>query len=81
MPNITVSIDESLKERMDDHPEINWSEVARQAFREKIQNLEVMEELVEDSELTDEDVEELAGRIDQAATAQAMDDLDDQADT
>ena len=81
MPNITVSIDESLKERMDDHPEINWSEVARQAFREKIRNPEVMEEIVEDSELTDEDVEELAGRIDQAATAQAMDDLDDQADT
>lgn len=81
MPNVTVSIDESLKERMDDHPEINWSEVARQAFREKIRNLEVMEEIVEDSELTDEDVEELAGRIDRAATAQAMDDLDDQADT
>jgi len=33
IPNVTVSIDDSLKEQMNDHPEINWSEVARQAIR------------------------------------------------
>jgi cytochrome c553 len=65
---------------MDDHPEINWSEVARQAIREKIRDLRVMEELVEGSELTEEDVDELAARIDQGATEEAMADLDDQAD-
>lgn len=80
MPNVTVSVDDSLKERMDDHPEINWSEVARQAIREKIRDLEVMEALVEGSELTEEDVEALAARIDRAATERAMDDLDDQPD-
>ncbi|RLM89526.1 hypothetical protein [Haloarcula sp. Atlit-7R] len=80
MPNVTVSVDDSLKEQMDNHPEINWSEVARQAIREKIRDLEVMEQLVEGSELTEEDVEELAAQIDRAATEQAMDDLDDQAD-
>lgn len=80
MPNVTVSVDDSLKEQMDDHPEINWSEVARQAIREKIRDLEVMEELVEGSELTEEDVDELAAQIDRAATEEAMDDLDDQAD-
>jgi cytochrome c553 len=81
MPNVTVSVDDSLKEQMDDHPEINWSEVARQAIREKIRDLEVMEELVEGSELTEEDVDELAAQIDRRATEQALDDLDDQADT
>jgi len=80
MPNVTVSVDDSLKAQMDNHPEINWSEVARQAIREKIHDLEVMEQLVEGSELTQEDVEELAAQIDRSATKQAMDDLDDQAD-
>lgn len=80
MPNVTVSVDDSLKEQMDDHPEINWSEVARQAIREKIHDLEVMEELVEGSNLAQEDVDELAAQIDRAATQEAMDDLDDQAD-
>ncbi|ERG93860.1 hypothetical protein [Haloquadratum walsbyi] len=80
MPNVTVSVDDTLKEQMDDHPEINWSEVARQAIREKIHDLEVMEQLVEGSELTQEDVDELAAQIDRAATEEAMADLDDQAD-
>jgi len=39
-----------------------------------------MEELVEGSELTEEDVEELAARIDRAATEEAIEDLDEQAD-
>jgi len=65
---------------MNDHPEINWSEVARQAIRAKIRDLEVMEELVTGSELTEADVDELAAQIDRDATKQAMDDLDDQAD-
>ena len=81
MPNVTVSVDDSLKEQMDDHPEINWSEVARQAIREKIHDLEVMEQLVEGSDLTEEDVDELAAQIDRAATERAMDDLDEESET
>lgn len=64
MPTITVSVDDALKDRMDDHPEINWSEVTRQAIRGKIEQLEVLDELTADSELTGEDVEELAAKID-----------------
>ena len=54
---------------MDEHPEINWSEVARQAIREKLRDLRLMEELVEGSELTEEDVDELAARIDREASS------------
>jgi len=79
MPNVTISVDDSLKDQMDNHPEINWSEVARQAIREKIHDLEVMEQLVEGSDLTEEDVKELAAKIDRGATEEAMTDLDDQA--
>ena len=49
---------------MDDHPEINWSEVARNAFEEKIDDLEMMERLSSDSEFTEEDIDELAELID-----------------
>ena len=67
MPTITVNVDDDLKERMEAHPEINWSEVTRQAIREKIDALELMDELTADNELTDEDVEELAAKINESA--------------
>ena len=64
MPTVTVNVDKDLKAQMDIHPEINWSEVARNAFEEKIDDLEMMERLSSDSELTEEDVDELAELID-----------------
>lgn len=57
---------------MSDHQEINWSQVAREAFEQKIVDLEaieklkdfeVMDEIAESSELTEEDVEEIADKI------------------
>lgn len=67
MPTITVNVDETLKKRMEDHPEINWSEVTRQAIEAKIEKLDVLDELSADSELTAEDVEELAKSINENA--------------
>jgi ribosomal protein L15 len=67
MPTITVSVDDALKERMESHPEINWSEVTRQAIRSKIEKLELMDELTADSELTAADVDEIAAMIDESA--------------
>lgn len=63
MPTITVNVDDDLKDRMEKHPEINWSEVTRQAIQEKIETLEVMDELTSDSELTEDDVAEIADKI------------------
>ncbi len=67
MPSITVNVDDDLKERMEEHPEINWSEVTRQAIQEKITKLELMDELTADSDLTEQDVDELADRINESA--------------
>ena len=67
MPTITVNVDDDLKERTEKHPEINWSEVTRQAIRNKIEKLELMDELTVDSELTDEDVDEIAAKINESA--------------
>jgi len=66
MPTITVNVDGDLKERMEQHPEINWSEVTRQAIQEKIEALEVMDELTSESELTERDVQEIADKINES---------------
>jgi hypothetical protein len=66
VPTITVNVDDDLKKRMQKHPEINWSEVTRQAIQEKIETLEVMEELTSESELTESDVQEIADKINES---------------
>ena len=63
MSNVTVSIGDELKQKMNDHPEINWSEVARQAIEEKIEDLEVMDQIASKSGLTEEDVEEISQKM------------------
>ena len=45
---------------IDRHPEINWSEVARQAWKEKAQQLELLNKLTIGSKASDKDVDELA---------------------
>jgi glycerol dehydrogenase-like iron-containing ADH family enzyme len=72
MSNITVSVDDSLKQKMDKHPETNWSEIARQAFQEKLEDLELMKKISSNSELTEEDVEELSQKIDQNVADQLI---------
>jgi len=76
MPTITVNVDDDLKERMEDHPEINWSEVTRQAIREKVEVLDVMDELTSDSGLTEGDVREIADRIDASGRERVEDELE-----
>ena len=66
MPTITVNVDDDLKKRMEKHPEINWSEVTRQAIEEKIETLEVMDELTSESELTESDVQDIAKKINES---------------
>jgi len=67
MPTITVNVDDDLKKRMDKYPEINWSEVTRQAIRDKIETLDVMDELMSKSDLTESDVSEIADKINESA--------------
>ncbi|MBI5332430.1 MAG: hypothetical protein HZB65_02570 [Candidatus Aenigmarchaeota archaeon] len=44
---------------MDSFPEMNWSEVARQAFRQKIEDMEFLRKFKEKSRLTEIDALEL----------------------
>ena len=63
MPNMTLAIPEDLKEKMDQHREINWSEVARQAIREKMILLEHMDQMLSKSQLRAADIEQAAYKI------------------
>ena len=63
MVNVTLSIPEDLKKTMDKHPEMNWSEVARQAFKERLSQLELLDALASKSKLTEKDALELGRKI------------------
>ncbi|WP_297184431.1 hypothetical protein [Thermococcus sp.] len=63
MPNMTISVPDDLYEIMKKHREIKWSEIARRAMWEYAKKLELLDSLLENSELTDEDVSELAKKI------------------
>ncbi len=66
MPNMTLSVPKELKDMMDKHPEINWSEVARQSFREKLTDLEFLEEFKSKSKLTEEEALELGKKVNES---------------
>lgn len=63
MVNVTINVDTALKKMLGRHPEINWSEVARQAWRQKAQTLEMLDELTARSTATEQDVAELAAKL------------------
>ncbi len=60
---MTLAIPEDLKEKMELHREINWSEVARQAIREKMILLEQMDQMLSKSQLRVADIEQHAYKI------------------
>ena len=63
MPNLTLSIPEELKKHMEEFKEINWSEVARQAIRQKALILEKMNKLFSKSALDEQDIEKYGRMI------------------
>jgi len=66
MTNLTLSIPDDLYEEMKKHPEIRWSEVARQAVRRKLEDLRRLDEILAPSRLTEDDVAELGRQVKKA---------------
>jgi len=62
MPKITLALDEETAKWVKAHPEVGWSEVARQAIRRKIRELHALDAAFADSQLTEADVERLTRR-------------------
>ena len=63
MVNVTLTVPADLKKKMDEFPEINWSEVARQAINRRIQELLLLRSITAKSKLTEEDVREIGHKI------------------
>ncbi len=63
MVNVTIAVPDELKRLLDKHKEMNWSEVARQAWWQKVRELELFNKLAKSSDASDKDVLELAKTI------------------
>jgi len=61
--NITLSVPQDMKTKMDHFSEMNWSEVARKAIAEKLRLMGMLERITAESALTDKDVEEIGSKI------------------
>ncbi len=63
MVSVTLAVPENLKKEMDKHPEMNWSEIARQAIQNKLLLLQKMDALLTKSKLTEQDAIEMGRRV------------------
>jgi len=68
MTTMTLAVPQELKQRMDSFPEMNWSEVARQAFMQKIDDMEFLKKFKSKSKLTDEDALRLGDEVSKAVS-------------
>ena len=63
MTTMTLAVPSELKDKMEKFPEMNWSEVARQAFMQRIKDLEFLRKFKSDSTLTEEDALKLGREL------------------
>ncbi|CAD6491230.1 MAG: hypothetical protein CHKLHMKO_00090 [Candidatus Argoarchaeum ethanivorans] len=63
MVTLTLAVPKELKVKMETFAEINWSEVAGQAFRQKIEDMEFLKKFKSESTLTEEEALELGAQL------------------
>ena len=63
MVSLTLAIPEDLRAKMNQFPDINWSEVVRQAIIQKIRILEQMQRVFSSSTLTEADTIKIGRQI------------------
>jgi len=68
MVSITLSVPLELKKEMEVFPEMNWSEVARQAISRKLLMLRKFREFSKESKLTEEDALRLGQEVSAAVS-------------
>ena len=60
---VTIPVPESLKKDMEGFKEVNWAEVGRQAFRERVEDLKLLKEMKDKRGLTEKDALEIGKAI------------------
>ena len=68
MTTMTLAVDDDLKAKMNNFPEINWSEVARQSFAQKVKDMELIELFKSESTLTEADALRMGREVSRAAS-------------
>lgn len=68
MPTMTLAVPDELKKKMEKFPEMNWSEVARNAFKQKVEDMEFIKRFKENSTLTEEDALRLGKEVSRAVS-------------
>lgn len=63
MVTMTLAVPNELKNKMEGFPEINWSEVARQAFTQKLSDMEFLMKFKSNSKLTEKDALRLGREV------------------
>ena len=63
MTTLTLAVPDEIKKKMDSFPEMNWSEVARQAFLQKIEDMEFLRKFKEKSRLSEADALRLGKEV------------------
>ena len=68
MTTLTLAVPDEMKKKMDSFPEMNWSEVARQAFMQKIEDMEFLRKFKEKSKLSESDAMRLGKEVSKAVS-------------
>ncbi len=63
MATMTLAVPNELRHKMEHFPEINWSEVARQAFNKKVGDLEFLKKFKSESTFSEEDALKLGREL------------------
>ncbi len=63
MPTLTLAIPEDMKEEMEALPELNWSEIAREAIMQKITEYKIFKSIVAKSRLAQKDALEIGKKV------------------
>jgi len=63
MVNITLAIPNELHKKLKIHSEIRWSDVIRRILEKRLEDLEIMDEIVSKSRFSEENVEEIGQKI------------------
>jgi len=67
MVTMTLAVPDDLKRKMDRFPEMNWSEVARQAFTKRVEQMAILKKFARESEMTEEDAVRLGRELKRGA--------------
>ncbi|MBU3924263.1 MAG: hypothetical protein KJ592_05065 [Nanoarchaeota archaeon] len=67
MVNVTFAVTDEVHAKMKMMSDVRWSEVARRAIIERIEDLETMNKICSKSKLTKKDVDEISEKIKRSA--------------